>query len=80
MNHNEEMKLLGYLKKISDNTGRIADALEKMVPPVPLEVKPFLEKDTHICLTCAHAGQSFLEEPCYSCENQSRWSSKEECE
>lgn len=72
MNHNEEMKMLGYLKKIADNTGRIADALEKMVPPAPPEVKPVI-KDTHTCYTCAHGTMSFVEEPCRSCKENSLW-------
>lgn len=44
----DEMAILGYLMLIAENTSRIADALERQVPPVPYEVKPVMKDNTRL--------------------------------
>lgn len=68
MNHNEEMKMLGCLKKIADNTGRIADALEKMAES---DISEGVRR--HSCSTCVYEAFTV---PCDSCVDFSRWEAK----
>lgn len=77
MNHNEEMRMLGYLKKISESLERTASSLERLACYKQQEsVSAQIEDVYHDCSDCAYANRLSVDEPCLSCYRCNKWEAK----